>query len=276
MIKLLVDSASDCRAEDNIIDLYIPIAINIDGKEYLDGVDIDSDTFYKLLISSKTFPHTSQPSAQAFAEIFEEIKKSGDELICLLISSELSGTYQGAMIAKSMVDCDNIHIVDTRGATHMIGILAQYARTLIDDGASASEIVEKCENLKSRIKVIAGVDTLEYLRRGGRLSNASAIVGTIANIKPIVTVTPEGKVESVGKCLGRPKAMQYITDKVKEFRIDSNFPMYSLYTYGEENCELLEEKLTAEGFSIEKRLQVGSTIGTHVGPGVYGVLFVTE
>lgn len=276
MIKLLVDSSSDCRKEDNIFDLYVPIAVNIDGKEYFDGVDIDCDMFYKLLLDTKTFPHTSQPSTQAFAEIFNEAKKNGDELICLLVSSELSGTCQSAAIAKSMVDYDKIHIIDTKGVTHMISLLARYVRKLIDEGLSASEIIEKCEYTKSRIRVIAGVDTLEYLRRGGRLSNASAIVGTIANLKPIVTVTTEGKVESVGKCLGRPKAMQYIIDKVNACRIDSRFPVYSLYTYGEENCGLLEEKLTAEGYSIEKRLQIGSTIGTHVGPGVYGVLFVEE
>lgn len=276
MIRLLVDSASDCRKEDNIFDLYVPIAINIDGKEYFDGVDIDCDTFYKLLLSTKSFPHTSQPSTQVFADIFSKIKEAGDEVICLLISSELSGTYQSATIAKSMVNYDKIHIIDTRGATHMISLLALHARKLIDNGTSSDEIIASCEELKGRIKVIAGVDTLEYLRRGGRLSNASAIVGTLANIKPIVTVTEEGKVESVGKCLGRPKAMQYIVDKIKSCSVDSSFPIYSLYTYGEENCEVLEEKLAGEGYSIEKRQQIGSTIGTHVGPGVYGVLFVTE
>ncbi len=276
MIKLLVDSASDCRKEDDFINVYVPVAINFDGSEFLDGIDIDAENFYQKLLSTKSFPHTSQPSAQTFADIFEEIKNSGDELICLLISSELSGTFQSATIAKSMVDYDKIHLVDTRGATHMISLLAKYARKLINEGLPASEIIEKCENLKSRIKVVAGVDTLEYLRRGGRLSNASAIVGTLANIKPIVTVTDNGKVESIGKCLGRPKAMQFIVDRLKSHRIDSSFPIYSLYTYGEENCAVLEEKIAAEGYSIDQRLQIGSTIGTHVGPGVYGVLYVAE
>lgn len=276
MVKLLVDSSSDCKKEDNIYDLFVPIAINIDGKEYFGGVDFDSDQFYDMLINTKDFPHTSQPSTQSFVDIFEKIKADGDELVYLALSSELSGTYQSAMIAKSMVGWDNIHIVDTKGATHMISLNARLARQLINEGLSAREVAERCEEFKSKIKVIAGVDTLEYLRRGGRLSSASAIVGTLANIKPIVTVTPEGTVESVGKCIGRPKAMQYIVDRVKTFDIDENYPIYSLYTYGTENCEILEEKLASEGLSVSERMQVGSTIGTHVGPGVYGVLVITK
>ncbi len=275
MIKLLVDSASDCKKEDGIFDLFIPIAINIDGKEYLDGVDINNDMFYEMLLKTKNFPHTSQPSTQDFVDIFESVKADGDELIYLAISSELSGTYQSATIAKSMVGYEGIHIIDTLGATHMISLLAGYAKQLITEGFSAEAIVNNCEALKGRIRVVAGVETLEYLRRGGRLSNASAIVGTLANIKPIVTVI-DGKVESIGKCIGRPKAMQFLVDKVKSFDVDENFPMYSLYTYGEENCQVLEDKLTDEGYSITKRLQVGSTIGTHVGPNIYGILFVSK
>lgn len=276
MIKIMVDSASDCRKEDNLYDYFVPIAINIDDKEYLDGIDINNDMFYDMLLSTKSTPHTSQPSTQSFAERFEEIKKEGCELIYFALSSELSGTYQSAMIAKSMVEYEDIHIIDTRGATHMISYLARYARNLINEGVSAAEIVSRCEDLKGKIKVVAGVDTLEYLRRGGRLSNASAIVGTLVNIKPVITVTTEGKVESIGKCIGRPKAMQFILDKVKAFDVDDSFPLCSLYTYGTENCEILEEKLNDEGYAVAERLQVGSTIGTHVGPGVYGVILVTK
>lgn len=275
MIKILVDSAADCRVEDGIVDAMVPISVNIDGKEYRSGVDLTSDQFYKLLQKCKEFPRTSQPSPQAFVEIFEQIKASGDQLIYLCLSSCLSGTYQGALIAKEMVDCDNIYIIDTLSATHIIGVLATYARDLINKGFSAGEIVDKCEELKSKIRVYAGVDTLEYLYKGGRLSRASAAVGEVAGIKPIVTIK-DGRVESIGKCLGKIRAMNFILDKVKSHKINTDFPMYSLYTYGTENCENLEEKLKQNGYEIADRLQVGSTIGAHVGPGVYAVLFVEE
>ena len=275
MIKIMVDSASDCRKEDNLFDLFVPLAINIDGTEYLDGVDIDSDKFYDLLLNASEFPTTSQPATQTFVDIFEQVKADGDELIYFPISSELSGTYQGAMLARTMVDYDKIYIVDSLGATHMIGLLAQVASEMRANGATSEEIVEKCEGLKKKIKVFAGVDTLEYLRKGGRLSNASAIVGELAKVKPIIEVL-DGKVEAIGKCLGKNRAMQFLLNKVSEYDIDESYPFYSLYTYGTENCEYMEEKLNSAGYKITERRQVGSTIGTHVGPGVYAVLFVTK
>ena len=275
MIKILVDSSADCNLRDGIVDMIVPISVNIDGVEYKSGVDLTSDRFYELLQSAKEFPRTSQPSPQCFVEIFEQVKNDGDQLIYLCVSSSFSGTYQGALIAKEMVDCDNIYIIDTRSVTHIIGVLAQYARQLINDGFSAGEIVDKCEELKDKVKVYAGVDTLEYLYKGGRLNRASAAVGELTGIKPIITVGG-GKVEVVGKALGKIRAMNTVLEKVKAHSINPDFPMYSMYTCGTENCETLEQKLKDSGYNIADRLQIGSTIGSHVGPGVYAVMFVEK
>lgn len=275
MIKILVDSSADCNLRDGTVDMIVPISVNIDGVEYKSGVDLTSDKFYELLQSAKEFPRTSQPSPQCFVEIFEQVKNDGDQLIYLCVSSSFSGTYQGALIAKEMVDCDNIYIIDTRSVTHIIGVLAQYARQLINDGFSAGEIVDKCEELKDKVKVYAGVDTLEYLYKGGRLNRASAAVGELTGIKPIITVGG-GKVEVVGKALGKIRAMNTVLEKVKAHSINPDFPMYSMYTCGTENCEALEQKLKDSGYNIADRLQIGSTIGSHVGPGVYAVMFVEK
>ena len=137
----------------------------------------------------------------------------------------------------------------------------------------AGEIVDKCEELKGKIKLYAGVDTLEYLYKGGRLSRASATVGELTGIKPIITVS-DGRVEVVAKALGKARAMNTLLEKIKSHKINTDFPVYSLYTYGTENIEALEEKLKQNGYNIADRLQVGSTIGAHVGPGVYAVMFV--
>ena len=276
MIKFLVDSASDCNKDSPTIDYFMPVTINIDSKEYKSGIELDSDRFYELQATAKEFPKTSQPSPQDFVDVFEEVKEAGDELICFLISSALSGTCQGANIAKEMVDYDGIYIIDTLSATHLIGILAEYARELRENGLSADEIVEKCETLKSKIKVLAGVDTLEYLYKGGRMSRATAAVGSLANIKPILTVTPEGRVEAVGKAIGKGRAIQFIIDKIPLNELDENFPMYSIYSSGTENVTALEEKLEAEGISVKERLQIWPAIGAHTGPGVYGIIFVTK
>ncbi|MBQ8868271.1 MAG: DegV family protein [Oscillospiraceae bacterium] len=276
MIKILVDSASDLAAEKSTYDYFMPIKVNIGGKEYRDGVDLDADTFYNLLVKSEEFPHTSQPSPQDFVEIFEKVKENGDELIYISLSSALSGTYQGAVLAKTMVDYDGIYIVDSKTASHGISVIVKYAARLISEGLEAKEIAEKCQNLVSRVKIFAGVDTLEYLYRGGRLSRTAATVGKIADIKPIVTIAEDGSVAAIGKCLGKGRAMQFILDKVSKFELDSDFEIYSLYTCGEENCAALEGKLEQNGYGVSKRLQVGSTIGAHVGPGVYGVIIVTK
>lgn len=276
MIKIMVDSASDCGKEEGLYDLFVPLTVNIDGREYLDGVGLNADMFYDLLVSSKEFPKTSQPAPDVYLEGFEKIKEAGDELICFTLSSALSGTYQSACIAKSMVEYDGIRIIDTKTATHMIHVLARYAARRIREGASAEAIVEECEALKGKVKALAGLDTLEYLYRGGRLSRTSAAVGSIAGIKPIITVTEDGRVVNCGKAIGVGRAIQTMMDKLASYELDQRFPVYSLYSCGTENCEKLEEKLTKAGYRLGERLQVGPTIGAHVGPGAYAVIFVTK
>ncbi len=276
MIKILVDSASDCREESGLYDMYIPIKVNVDGVEYRDGVDISSNEFYRKLETADEFPRTSQPSPHEFEMLFKQIQNDGDELIYIAISSALSGTYQGAMFAKRSVGYEGIHIIDSKCVTHMIGILAQRAYDMRDAGKSAQEIVKECEALKSRIKIFAAVDTLEYLKKGGRLSGASAAVGELVKIKPVVTTSPEGEVATAAKCLGRAKVMQFLLDSVTNAQRDEAYPVYTLYTYGQENCELLEAKLKEKGIVPRDRLQIGATIGAHVGPGVCAVMYVEK
>lgn len=275
MVKIMVDSASDCKGMQ-VYDHYIPICINIDDKDYLDGVELDSDTFYSLLTSAKEFPKTSQPNPQIYVDIFEKIKADGDELVYLSVASALSGTMQSANIAREMVDYDGIYIVDSKTATHCIHMLAKTAYDMAQKGFRGAEISKKCEDLRSRIRAYAGLDTLEYLYRGGRLSRASAAVGEIANIKPILTVSTEGKVEPAAKAIGKARAIQTIVKKLESSQIDEDYPIWSVYSFGTDNCEILEEALAKSGYAPHQRMQIGSTIGAHVGPGVYGVIFVEK
>lgn len=275
MIKFLVDSAADCRKEDGLYDILVPMTVTIDGTDYRPGVDLDAQTFYELLEKGKEFPKTSQPSPQMFLEHFEAAKKAGDELICFCISSVLSGTYQSAMMAKEMADYDKIYVIDTLAATHMLGIMVRHAAVLRERGSTAGEIVDAVEALKGRIHVLAGLDTLEYLRKGGRIGGAAAFVGSMAQLKPILTVL-NGSVEVCGKAIGKGRAIQRITEMVKKFDFDPQFPVLSIYSCGEDNCEVLESKLKEAGVAACERCQIGSTIGAHTGPGVYGVIFVTK
>lgn len=278
MIRILVDSSSDYSLEEIKEKklCLIPITVTMNGTDYMEGLNMERDDFYHMLENSPEFPQTSQPSPQSFLDIFEEVKAKGDTLICILLSSQLSGTCQSAHLAKSMVDYNNIYIIDSLSATYTIKVMADYACQLVKAGHSAEEIVTKVEALKSRVKVVAALDTLEYLYKGGRLSKASAAIGTVANIKPIITLTENGTIGVLGKALGKCKAVAAIISRLQEVEIDTCFPVYSIYSYGMENCEKLEGKLADNGFTIDKRLQIGSTIGTHIGSGAYGVVFVTK
>jgi len=276
MIRIIIDSSADYLKEE--IDkkqmILASLNINLDDKIYLDGVDISRDQLYEWLMESKDFPKTSQPSPEVFLEHFKAAKEAGDDVICILLSSALSGTCQSAHLAKSMADYDNIYIVDSLSATHLIRFLGNKACSMRDAGASAKEIVETLEELKSRTKVIAAVDTLEYLCRGGRVSKAAATIGNLANLKPIITVNPEGEVAVIAKCVGKNKSLSYILNALQEYEIDENYPLYSIYSYGVENCIALEAKVVNAGYLLHSRKQIGATIGCHVGPGAFGVLFV--
>lgn len=278
MIRIVVDSSSDYQMEEireKNLDL-VPITITIGEKQYVDGVDLDRNRFYELLKETGEFPRTSQPSPQQFLDIFLDAKEKGDEVVCITLSSALSGTYQSAVLAKDMAEYDPIHIVDSRTATCNIKVLADYARKLADAGRSAGEIAERIETLKSRVRVVAVLDTLEYLSRGGRLSRTAAALGDMAGLKPLITITEEGEVAMLGKALGKNKAISHILRHLENLKIDAAFPVYSIYSYGTENCERFEEKLESKGIHTAKRLQIGATIGAHIGPEAFGIIFVEQ
>lgn len=278
MIRILLDSSADFSAEEakeRNLEL-VPINITLNDKNYRDGVDITKDEFYDLLVASEAFPMTAQPSPQDFLDIFEDVKEKGDQLIYLSLSSALSGTFQSATLAKSMVEYDDIYLIDTLSATRAIRLMAEYACKLKEEGKDAATIAAELEDFKSRVVILAAVDTLEYLYKGGRLNKATAAIGELANLKPIITVTGEGKIGVPGKALGRNKALASLVKMITEKDIDTTFPIYSLYAVGEENTEKLERKLGEAGVRVTKRLQIGPTIGCHIGPGAYGVIFVTK
>ncbi|MBQ3029813.1 MAG: DegV family protein [Agathobacter sp.] len=278
MIRILVDSSADYTAEEvkSLNMELVPINITINDTNYRDGIDITKDELYQMLLDTDAFPMTAQPSPQEFLDIFEDAKEKGDSLIYLSLSSGLSGTFQSATLAKNMAEYDEIYLVDTLSATRAIRIMAEYACKLRGEGKTAAEIAAELDEFKSRIVIYAALDTLEYLYKGGRLNKATAAVGELANLKPIITVNEEGKIGVPAKALGRNKALASLTKLITEKGIDSSFPVYSIYAYGEENTEKLEQKLETSGVSITKRLQVGATIGSHIGPGAYGLIFVAQ
>jgi len=192
MIRILVDSSADYRMQElkeKQLEL-ISLNIQLGDQAYQEGINLGRDELYEKIESGEGFPSTSQPSPQDFLDIFQTVKDKGDEMICILVSSALSGAYNCAVLAKNMVDYEGIHLIDSLAATHPIRILADHACELRAEGMTAQEICQSVEELKSRVRVMAALDTLEYLCRGGRISRTTATIGEMANLKPVVMITP--------------------------------------------------------------------------------------
>lgn len=278
MIQFLIDSSSDYDVQEakNKGIKHVPITITMGEKSFYDDGKISKDEFYKMTQESEEFPKTAQPSPQEFLDIFEKVKGDGDTLICVLLSSGLSGTVQSATLAKSMADYDNIYIVDSLTATYAIKVLVDYGIKLRDEGKNAKEIVESMEAIKSKIKIYAVLDTLENLYRGGRLSKLEAGIGNLAKIKPLITITEEGAIGVKAKSIGKKKALNDIMKLISAENINKEFPIYSLYSLGTENNQTFTRSVNDMGMEFTDRLQIGPTIGTHIGPGAYGIIFVCK
>lgn len=280
-VKILIDSASDITQEEaNKLGInVIPLQVRFDEEEYLDGINISPKEFYDKLIEQDTLPKTSQVTPFRYQEEFERLTKNGDSLIVITLSSKLSNTYNSAVLA-SYDFMDKVYVVDSLNATAGERVLALYAKRLIDKGLDIKDIVEKLNSVKSKIKLLAIVDTLEYLKKGGRISKATAFAGELFNIKPVISII-DGEVKLVGKARGSRKANNLLHELIeKSGGIDFSMPYTTLYS-GLSDAMLKkyieDEKELWEGNTKDVPIQtVGSTIGTHVGPGAIGVVFFAK
>ncbi len=278
MIRIMIDSGSEYlpkEAQAKGIEV-LPIVTNVGGNDYRDGFDLGRDEFFELLEETGQFPTTSQITPHVFATKFKEALDAGDEVIAIILSSALSGTYQNACMAQAMVGNEGIYLIDSLTATYPISIMADYAAKLRDEGMPAAQIVEAIEELKGSAKVIAMVDTLEYLQRGGRIPKAAAKIGEAAKLKPVISVTEKGDLAMISACLGRKRAFDTIMKQLESIEIDDRFPVYAIYSYGTKNCERLEVRLQEAGISVTERRQIGYVIGSHIGPNACGVVYVEK
>ena len=281
MIRILTDSASDLTATDSARPgVYtVPLSVTFaDGTGGLDGVELTADEFYAHLKVDKVPPRTSQPSPQSFMTIFEDAKENGDQVIAILISSNLSGTYQCARLAAESCDFEDVFFVDSRTASQGEGILIREALRLRDEEhLPAHAIVAELEQLKQRIRVLAVVDSLKHLHKGGRLPAAVALVGGALGIKPVLALK-DGEIKLVDKGRGRPGALVAMFKQLDALGgIDPRYGYTLLYS---DNKQLIapvhhymHQNLQLTGGHVA---QLGPTIGTHVGPGVVGVVFVAK
>lgn len=279
MIKIITDSTSDIDvtyAKELNIDI-VPLKVIIDGKEYKDRVDLQPDQFYSLLEKSEVLPTTSQPSPQEFLNYYEEAKEKGDSVIVMTLSGTISGTYQSANIAKDLAEYENIYVIDSLNATQALRLLVLKAVALREEGKDAETIFNELQAYKERVRIVAFVDTLEYLCKGGRMSKTVAAAGTLLKVKPIIGLR-DGKLEMFSKARGAVKATAKIIELIHEDgEIDFKEPICIGYTGNDEGLEKFEQALRDE-FKLEDVLHgfVGPVIGTHAGPGARLIAYVKK
>jgi len=281
MIRILTDSASDLTATDSARPgVYtVPLSVTFaDGTGGLDGVELTADEFYAHLKVDKVPPRTSQPSPQSFMTIFEDAKENGDQVIAILISSNLSGTYQCARLAAESCDFEDVFFVDSRTASQGEAILVREALRLRDEEhLPAHAIVAELEQLKQRIRVLAVVDSLKHLHKGGRLPAAVALVGGALGVKPVLSVV-DGQIKLADTARGRPGAFVAMFKNIEKMGgVDPRYGYALLYS--DEKGVLaplhhyMHENLHMTGGRVAR---LGPVIASHAGPGCAGLVFVTK
>ena len=277
-VKLIIDSTTDMPTELKSRCTVVPLTVCFGTREYTDGIDLDHKTFYEMLIESDQLPSTSQATPAAFSRVLEDLAPE-DSAVILTLSSDLSGTYQSAMMAAYDYP-GRVFVVDSRSAAIGTGILAELALQLIDSGLSAFEVAQALTKERERIYVIALLDTLEYLKRGGRISKATAFAGAMLSIKPVAAIR-EGSIQLLGKARGSRQGNNHLVQEIqKAGGINFDKPLLLGYTglsdallgkYVEDSKGLWEH-----GTDRLRSTPIGSVIGTHAGPGAIAVAFFSK
>ena len=273
--RIIVDSTADLMPQQKSRVQIVPLTVHFGNEEYIDGVTIDHKAFYEKLVETDVLPTTSQAAPHAFAKEFEKARQAGEAAVVITISSKLSGTYQSAMLAAQ--DYENIHVVDSGSGAVGSGILAELALRLLDEGMEAGAIAARLEQEKEKIIIVALVDTLEYLKKGGRISKTVAFAGTVLNITPVLSVI-DGEILMLGKARGSKQGNNLLVQEIeKAGGVDFTKPVLLGYTgmsdallrkYIEDSRHIWDGNLEEVRYTT-----IGSVIGTHAGPGAVAVAF---
>ncbi len=279
MVKILIDSGCDveeAQAKEMGVTV-LPISVRFGNEEYLDGFTLSHEQFFEKLIESSDLPQTSQINQFAFEEKFSELTADGSEVVCITLSSRLSGTHANAVKAAKKF-AGKVFVVDSLNACIGERVLLEYAVRLVRKGElTAAQVAEELDAKKGKIQLLAVLDTLKYLRKGGRISSVAAVAGEVLSIKPVISVVG-GEVKLVGKALGSKKSNNLLNQLVQKCG-GINFGMPYLLGYSGLSDAFLK-KYVADSESLWKgKIEnipyylIGSTIGTHVGPGAIAVAF---
>lgn len=271
MLKIITDSSSNITQEEarELGITLLPLTINFGTEEFRDGIDIGCDEFYEKMATSKELPHTSQLSEEQIERAVNEVKGEGDEVLIISLASVLSGSYERC---KAVADkYENVYAYDSHCTTVMLKLVISEALKNADKGAVA--VMQTLDALRPKLRIYAVLDTLENLRKGGRLSNVSALLGSLFKIKPVITFSVDGKVEMVSKQFGMNKGISHIASLVDRDKIDFTKPVYLIYTADDKNAEALISRLNIE---YSEKSNICPVIGVHIGACAAGIVYAEK
>ena len=270
-IKIITDSTSYLSKEfvekENIS--VVQLNYVIDGISYKEGFKGEYDEFYEKLASTKLFSSTSQPSAGEFYEAYVEGLKNYDEIIVIVLSSKVSGTYNSAVLAKNMLEDKKITIIDTKTSASNLKFLVEDALQMVKDGKTSEEIKYYIEDKKEKMHVFLTVDTLEYLSRSGRLTSIQSMLGNLLNIKPIIKLK-DGELTLIEKIRGKKKAYSTLIDKLPKKVCKIGICQILNIEEAEKMKEILADKFPNAIITID---ELGPALGSHLGPKTLGLCF---
>jgi DegV family protein with EDD domain len=275
-VRIVTDSASDLPQDvcDELAIEVVPLTIRFGDTEYVDRKELTTDEFWRKLERSSVLPETAAPSVGAFEETFRRLADAGaDGIICINLSAQLSATMQSAQVAAKALDglCP-IAIIDSKSASMGIGNLVLHAADRAAAGADLDTIVREVEQRRERQHVLATLDTLEYLRKGGRIGGARALLGSMLSIKPVIAVK-DGTVDEAGKVRTRSKALRFIVDRVPQRGVERVAVLHAAAPDVDAFLELLGRRVPDLDVVVG---QIGPVIGVHTGPRVIGIGWIDE
>jgi DegV family protein with EDD domain len=280
MIRILTDTGSDISVLEAPTLNMTSLALDIKFPDlpYDPLTDIDHSAFFDTLMRSKGFPVTSLCSPNQFLEVFEDAKQKNDEVVVITLSSGLSGTYSSAIKAQEMCEYDGITVIDSLSATLGQRMLAQHAVTLRDAGKTRAEIESTLLDIRGRLTVFGMLDTLTYLKKGGRIPPAMAFIGNALQLKPMIFVQNEdGKLGQFGKARGTQAGKRMMWERFETYTVDDTIPVQFAYTVlRDKGEEFMNETCDKYGIKGAKIFPMGGVIGAHLGPGVLVIAFVKK
>ena len=273
-VRIITDSTVDIADKYSNLFTVVPLTVTFGEKDYIDGVTINKQEFYQKLVSSPELPKTSQATPAAFADVFRDLQEKGDEAVVITVSSRLSGTYQSACIAAE--DFPNVRVVDSMNVSIASGILAEYALRCAEEGMGLDELASHLSKKRDDVGLVAMVDTLEYLKKGGRISGAAALAGGVLGIKPVVTAR-DGELAVLGKARGSKKANNLLIEQIRKNGVDFSMPLLLGYTGLSDDMlqQYIQDSQCLWKGHVDDLdcVQLSSVIGTHAGPGAVAVAY---